>query len=135
MSSDHTSGLELRSLIKADGTLEVSLARVDIPEPGADPVRRRIRPHQLGEFGFQFAILADQRVIVGVANLRRVLVVVELVVMRDQLGEAHQPVGSFRLVHCISASRAAIFATLFMFRAVPFSAAGSLSFDWPTPCG
>ena len=38
MSNDHTSGLELRSLIKADGTLEVSLARVDVPEPAADGV-------------------------------------------------------------------------------------------------
>jgi NADPH:quinone reductase-like Zn-dependent oxidoreductase len=53
MSNDHTSGLELRSLIKADGTLEVSLARVDVPEPAADEVVVRveatpINPSDLG---------------------------------------------------------------------------------------
>jgi NADPH:quinone reductase-like Zn-dependent oxidoreductase len=36
------SGLQLRSLIKASGELEVSLARVDIPDPAADEVLVRI---------------------------------------------------------------------------------------------
>ena len=37
------------------------------------------------ELGLQLAVLADQRVILGVRNLWRVLVMVEPVVMRDQL--------------------------------------------------
>ena len=32
------SGLQLRSLIDKDGTLELSLAKVDLPEPGPDQV-------------------------------------------------------------------------------------------------
>eukprot|EP01036_Dinobryon_divergens_P054636 gene54636-73011_t len=32
------SGLQLRSLISKDGTLELSLAKVDVPEPGPDQV-------------------------------------------------------------------------------------------------
>ena len=32
------SGLQLRSLIGKDGTLELSLAKVDVPEPGPDQV-------------------------------------------------------------------------------------------------
>ena len=45
----------------------------------------------------QLAVLADQRVIVRVADLRRVPVMVELVVARDLLREPHQPVGGIRL--------------------------------------
>jgi NADPH:quinone reductase-like Zn-dependent oxidoreductase len=40
--TEATSGLQLRSLIKASGELEVSLVPVDIPEPGADEVVVRI---------------------------------------------------------------------------------------------
>jgi NADPH:quinone reductase-like Zn-dependent oxidoreductase len=36
------SGLQLRSLIKADGELELSLAKVDIPDPGPDEILVRI---------------------------------------------------------------------------------------------
>ena len=36
------SGLQLRSLIKASGELELSLAKVDIPDPAADEVLVRI---------------------------------------------------------------------------------------------
>jgi NADPH:quinone reductase-like Zn-dependent oxidoreductase len=36
------SGLQLRSLIKASGELELSLAKVDIPDPGADEIVVRI---------------------------------------------------------------------------------------------
>jgi NADPH2:quinone reductase len=36
------SGLQLRSLVKADGELELSLAKVDIPDPAADEVLVRI---------------------------------------------------------------------------------------------
>ncbi|MBB1091205.1 NADH oxidase [Rhodopseudomonas palustris] len=51
--TDATTGLQLRSLIKASGELEVSLATVDIPEPGADEVVVRveatpINPSDLG---------------------------------------------------------------------------------------
>jgi len=42
MSSDHAKGLELRSLIKKSGELEVSLLQVDVPEPAADEVVVRI---------------------------------------------------------------------------------------------
>ena len=53
MSSDHTKGLELRSLIKKSGELEVSLVQVDVPEPAADEVVVRveatpINPSDLG---------------------------------------------------------------------------------------
>jgi NADPH:quinone reductase len=51
MPQDH--GLELRSLVRADGTLELSLAEVPIPEPGPDDVLVRveaspINPSDLG---------------------------------------------------------------------------------------
>src|SRR5580698_3576405 len=53
MSSDGTSGLELRSLIKKSGELEISLASVPIAEPSADQVVVRveaapINPSDLG---------------------------------------------------------------------------------------
>ena len=53
MSSDHAKGLELRSLIKKSGELEVSLLQVDVPEPAADEVVVRveatpINPSDLG---------------------------------------------------------------------------------------
>ncbi len=48
-----TSGLQLRSLIAKDGTLELSLARIDFPEPGPDQVLVKveatpINPSDLG---------------------------------------------------------------------------------------
>jgi NADPH:quinone reductase-like Zn-dependent oxidoreductase len=53
MASDNKTGLELRSLIKKSGELEISLASVPIPEPGADEVLVRveaspINPSDLG---------------------------------------------------------------------------------------
>jgi NADPH:quinone reductase-like Zn-dependent oxidoreductase len=53
MSSEHKTGLELRSLMKKSGELELSLASVPIPEPGADEVLVRveaspINPSDLG---------------------------------------------------------------------------------------
>ncbi|UZE47155.1 zinc-binding dehydrogenase [Rhodopseudomonas sp. P2A-2r] len=42
MSIDHTTGLELRSLITRTGDYELSLKRVDIAEPGADEVLVRV---------------------------------------------------------------------------------------------
>src|ERR1700709_2571109 len=53
MVSDNKTGLELRSLIKKSGELELSLASVPIPEPGPDEVLVRveaspINPSDLG---------------------------------------------------------------------------------------
>ena len=53
MSVDHKSGLQLRSLIKKSGELELSLAEIAIPEPAADEVVVRveaspINPSDLG---------------------------------------------------------------------------------------
>ncbi len=53
MSSDHTSGLQLRSIIKKSGELEISLASVPVAEPGPDEVVVRveaspINPSDLG---------------------------------------------------------------------------------------
>jgi NADPH:quinone reductase-like Zn-dependent oxidoreductase len=53
MSSDHTTGLQLRSIIKKSGELEISLLSVSTPEPGADEVVVRveaspINPSDLG---------------------------------------------------------------------------------------
>src|ERR1700681_4743962 len=53
MSADHKTGLQLRSLIKKSGELELSLAAVPIPEPAADEVVVRveaspINPSDLG---------------------------------------------------------------------------------------
>ena len=42
MSVDHKTGLQLRSLIKKSGELELSLAEVAIPEPAADEVVVRV---------------------------------------------------------------------------------------------
>ena len=39
----NTTGLQLRSLIKSSGELEISLARVDVPEPAADEVVVQIK--------------------------------------------------------------------------------------------
>jgi NADPH:quinone reductase-like Zn-dependent oxidoreductase len=51
--ADNNTGLELRSLIKKSGELEISLANVPIPEPGADEILVRveaspINPSDLG---------------------------------------------------------------------------------------
>src|SRR5471032_1844201 len=53
MSADSKTGLQLRSLIKKSGELEISLVQVAIPEPGADEVLVRveaspINPSDLG---------------------------------------------------------------------------------------
>jgi NADPH:quinone reductase-like Zn-dependent oxidoreductase len=53
MSADTNTGLQLRSLIKKSGELELSLAKVAIPEPAADEVVVRveaspINPSDLG---------------------------------------------------------------------------------------
>src|ERR1700754_1946064 len=42
MSAGNETGLQLRSLIKASGELELSLARVAVPEPAADEILVRV---------------------------------------------------------------------------------------------
>ncbi len=59
----------------------------------AEPLRRGVGADQLREARLEFAVLAHQRVIFRVGNLRRVLVVIEPVMTRDLLRQPHQPVG------------------------------------------
>src|SRR4029453_2668310 len=104
----------------------------------AQALRRRIRPNKVRKLRLKLAVFADQRVIFGIRNLWRVLVVVELVVMRNLLGQAHQPVGSPRFgyaafVHSIPASNSAMRATLFMFLAVPSFRIAIFSFESAMP--
>jgi NADPH:quinone reductase-like Zn-dependent oxidoreductase len=54
-------GLELRSLVRADGTLELSLAEVPIPEPGADEVLVRVEASPINP--------SDLGVLIGPANV------------------------------------------------------------------
>jgi len=83
------------------------------------------------KFRLQVAIFADHGIIIGVGNFGIVAVVIGAVVARNLLRQPHQPVGRF----CFGrhASIAAIFATLFMLRAVPCLTAGSLSLVLPMP--
>ena len=122
------------SIVEADNICR-ACATLASAEVGAAPSRfdGESGADEMRKLRLQLAVLADQRVIFGVGDLGRVLVVIELVVMRDQPGQAHQPVGGFRFVHSIPARSSAIFATLFMFRAVPCLIAGSFSFDLPMP--
>ena len=68
-------------------------------------LRRRVCSDELRKLLFKLAVLADQRVIFRVADLRRVLVVVEPVVARDLLREPHQAVGGLRLADRLSHAR------------------------------
>ncbi len=60
---------------------------------GADLPIGGIGADQMRVGRLQRIVLADQRVISGVGYLRRVLIVVEAIVPRDLLREAHQAVG------------------------------------------
>src|SRR3981189_889912 len=57
MSSDTKTGLQLRSLIKNSGELEISLASVPTPEPGPDEVLARVEasPINPSDLGFSAA--------------------------------------------------------------------------------
>jgi NADPH:quinone reductase-like Zn-dependent oxidoreductase len=59
MPQDH--GLELRSLVRAEGMLELSLAEVPIPEPGADEVVVRVEASPINP--------SDLGVLIGPANV------------------------------------------------------------------
>lgn len=61
MSSDHTTGLQLRSLIKKSGELEISLASVPVPEPGPDEVVVRIEASPINP--------SDLGLLVGAADM------------------------------------------------------------------
>jgi NADPH:quinone reductase len=94
-----TTGLQLRSTVKKDGTLELSLARVEIPEPKADEVLVRvdaspINPSDLGLlFGGADMTTATAS---GTAAERVVKAKVAPEVMRAMAGRVDQalPVGN-----------------------------------------
>ena len=61
-----------------------------VERPGrraADPLGRRVGRREVGERGLERDQLAEERVVVGVGQLRRVLLVVEAVGALDRLGE------------------------------------------------
>jgi NADPH:quinone reductase-like Zn-dependent oxidoreductase len=61
MSSDHKTGLQLRSLIKKSGELEISLVSVPTPEPSADEVVVRIEASPINP--------SDLGLLVGAADM------------------------------------------------------------------
>jgi NADPH:quinone reductase-like Zn-dependent oxidoreductase len=61
MASDNKTGLELRSLIKKSGELEISLASVPIPEPGPDEILVRIEASPINP--------SDLGLLVGAADM------------------------------------------------------------------
>ena len=62
---------------------------------GADLRIRRIGADQMRELGFERVVFADQRIIVRVADLRRILIMIEPVMLRHVPGKAHQAIGGF----------------------------------------
>src|ERR1700753_2634695 len=61
MSAGNETGLQLRSLIKASGELELSLARVAVPEPAPDEVLVRVEASPINP--------SDLGLLVGAADL------------------------------------------------------------------
>lgn len=66
MSVEHTTGLQLRSLLKKSGELQVSLERVDVPEPAADEVVVRVEATPINP--------SDLGLLLGPADLKTVTV-------------------------------------------------------------
>jgi NADPH:quinone reductase-like Zn-dependent oxidoreductase len=66
MSAEHTTGLQLRSLLKTSGELQVSLERVDVPEPAADEVVVRVEATPINP--------SDLGLLLGPADLKTVTV-------------------------------------------------------------
>lgn len=66
MGAEHTTGLQLRSLLKTSGELQVSLERVDVPEPAADEVVVRVEATPINP--------SDLGLLLGPADLRTVTV-------------------------------------------------------------
>ena len=56
-----------------------------------------VRPHQLRKSSLQFVIPPDKRIELSIRNLGCVMRMIELVMMRDRLGEAHQLIRGFRI--------------------------------------
>jgi len=99
MTTDTTTGLQLRSLIKKGGELELSLARVPTPDPGADEVTVRveaspINPSDLGLL-FGAADMTTAKVSGAAANAQVTAAVPEKL-MRAMAGrmEDSMPVGN-----------------------------------------
>ena len=63
MTTDTSSALQLRSLVRAHGELELSLQRVPIPEPGADEVLVRIEATPINQ--------SDVGLLFGAADMSR----------------------------------------------------------------
>lgn len=63
MSSEAHTGLQLRSRVKADGTLDLSLVRVETPTPGADEVVIRVEAAPINP--------SDLGLLVGAADMSR----------------------------------------------------------------
>ncbi len=61
--------------------------------------------HQLREFRLQRVVLAHQLVVLGVGNLRRVLVVITLVVIRDLARQLLEPGSGFGFGHAKHSAR------------------------------
>jgi len=74
----------------------------------AQPLRRRIRPHELRKAHLQLAVLADECVVLGIGDLGRVTVVVQPVVTRDFLRQPHQAIGNIRFSQGVSHRRRTI---------------------------
>ena len=66
---------------------------------GADLDAGAVGADEVGELGLQLAVAADEGVIFGVGNLRRVVGVIEAVVVRDLGGETLQLGGGFGFGH------------------------------------
>jgi NADPH:quinone reductase-like Zn-dependent oxidoreductase len=63
MSSEAHTGLQLRSRVKADGTLDLSLVRVETPTPGADEIIIRVEAAPINP--------SDLGLLVGAADMSR----------------------------------------------------------------
>src|SRR5688572_20936601 len=98
MNTDQT-GLQLRSLVKQNGTLEISLQRVPITEPGADEVVVRVEasPINPSDLGLLFGVadVATAKVTGGVTNPLVTATIPEKL-MRGMAGRVDQsmPVGN-----------------------------------------
>src|SRR3546814_1254193 len=77
----------------------------------ADLIVRAVRANQLRKGILQLVIAANERVIVGVRNLGRILGMITLAVLGDLLCEAHQLVGSIGLGQRFDFGHAPVFAT------------------------
>ena len=76
------------------------------PTPGrrGDPLGGRIGGDQLGMFGLDLAQLAQQRVVLGVADLGVIGAVVQLVVVADEAGQFEGTIGGITRVRHVTDS-------------------------------